>query len=118
MTKLKKKVVVIGAGHNALTCASYLAKSGFEVEVYESRSEVGGMACTREFTEGYKVPGVAHLLHMLHPNIQKWLGLNKNGLDYYTSFYLSNDYHLFYRVIKKLVYYYNQLNVLLVYLLL
>ena len=42
MTKLKvevptertKKVVVIGAGHNALTCASYLAKSGFEVEVH------------------------------------------------------------------------------------
>ena len=53
MTKLKKKVVVIGAGHNALTCASYLAKSGFEVEVHESLSEVGGMACTREFTEGY-----------------------------------------------------------------
>lgn len=82
MTKLKKKVVVIGAGHNALTCASYLAKSGFEVEVHEARSEVGGMACTREFTEGYKVPGVAHLLHMLNPGIQKWLGLNKNGLEF------------------------------------
>jgi len=85
MTKLKKKVVVIGAGHNALTCASYLAKSGFEVEVHESRSEVGGMACTREFTEGYKVPGVAHLLHMLNPGIQKWLGLNKNGLEFAAS---------------------------------
>ena len=49
MTKKNKKIVIIGGGHNALTCSAYLAKTGFAVELYEARSQIGGMASTREF---------------------------------------------------------------------
>ena len=41
MTKKNKKIAVVGAGHNALVCATYLAKAGFSVDVFESRSQVG-----------------------------------------------------------------------------
>ena len=84
MTKKNKKIVIIGGGHNALTCSGYLAKRGFSVELYEARSQIGGMASTREFAKGYKVPGAAHLLHMLDANIQKYLNLKKHGPVSYT----------------------------------
>ena len=38
MTKKNKKISVVGAGHNALVCATYLAKAGFSVDVFESIS--------------------------------------------------------------------------------
>jgi len=82
MTKKNKKIVIVGGGHNALTCAAYLAKTGFSVELYEARSQIGGMASTREFAEGYTVPGAAHLLHMLDANIQKYLNLKGHGLEF------------------------------------
>ena len=85
MTKKNKKIVIIGGGHNALTCSAYLAKTGFSVELYEARSQIGGMACAREFAKGYKVPGVAHLLHTLDANIQKYLNLKKHGLEFAAS---------------------------------
>ena len=61
MTKKNKKIVIIGGGHNALTCSAYLAKTGFSVELYEARSQIGGMASTREFAKGYKIPGTLFL---------------------------------------------------------
>ena len=85
MTKKNKKIVIIGGGHNALTCSAYLAKTGFAVELYEARSQIGGMASTREFADGYKVPGAAHLLHMLDANIEKYLNLKKHGLEFVAS---------------------------------
>lgn len=42
----KKRVAVIGAGHNALVCACYLAKAGHDVTVYERNSYVGGAVHT------------------------------------------------------------------------
>ena len=55
MTKKNKKIAVVGAGHNSLVCAAYLAKAGFSVDVYESRSQVGGMASTKNW-EGIQGP--------------------------------------------------------------
>lgn len=55
-TKPETDVVVIGAGHNGLTCAAYLAKSGMKVTVAEGEVEIGGGTATKELT----IPGFLH----------------------------------------------------------
>ena len=62
-------VIVIGAGHNGLVTATYLAKAGQKVLLVEAGEQPGGAAQTREFAKGYRVSAVAHLLHALHPKI-------------------------------------------------
>ena len=47
-------VVIIGAGHNGLVCACYLAAAGLRVKVVEQRSVVGGAAVTEEFHPGFR----------------------------------------------------------------
>ena len=46
--------IVIGAGHNGLTCAFYLAKKGLKVAILEAAENVGGAAITDEFLPGYR----------------------------------------------------------------
>ena len=72
-------VIIIGAGHNGLVCATYLAKAGYAVQILEAREVVGGGASTREFAEGFRVSGLAHVLHPLNPKIVKELGLGAKG---------------------------------------
>ncbi len=71
---------IIGAGHNGLVCAAYLAKAGRKVLVVEANERVGGAAITREFSPGYSVSACAHLLHLLHPQIISDLSLTEHGL--------------------------------------
>ncbi len=73
------RTVVIGAGHNGLVCAAYLAKAGRDVLVLEAGHQVGGAAVTRELVRGFKVPAVAHLLQLLDPAIENELGLAGHG---------------------------------------
>jgi phytoene dehydrogenase-like protein len=48
------EVLIIGAGHNGLTCAAYLAMAGLRVKVVERRAVVGGAAVTEEFFPGFR----------------------------------------------------------------
>ena len=77
-----KHIVIVGGGHNGLTCAAYLAKAGRQVTVVEAANQVGGAAVTREFTPGYRVSAGAHLLYMLDKNVRKELSLESAGLSF------------------------------------
>ena len=76
-------VIVVGAGHNALVTAAYLAQGGYRVGVFERRSLVGGAVATEEIVPGYRfdLGGSAHILIRLTPVVQE-LGLDRFGLEY------------------------------------
>jgi len=79
MTDTAYDAVIIGAGHNGLVCATYLAKSGRKVLVLEAAGQAGGAAATREFAPGYWVSSGAHYLTMLNPQVIKDLALERHG---------------------------------------
>ncbi|MDX1554656.1 MAG: NAD(P)/FAD-dependent oxidoreductase [Xanthomonadales bacterium] len=75
-----KSAVVIGAGHNGLTCAAYLAKEGYAVSVLEASTTIGGPASTHEFAPGFRA-SVAHLLYQLEEEIIEDLQLEAHGFS-------------------------------------
>ena len=74
--------VIVGAGHNGLVSAAYLAKSGRRILLLEASNKVGGAAATNEFSEGFSVSECAHFLYALHPTIVKDLQLDNHGLTF------------------------------------
>jgi phytoene dehydrogenase-like protein len=73
-------VVSIGAGHNGLTCAAYLAKAGLRVKVVDRRKVVGGAAVTEEFHPGFRNSVAAYTVSLLNPKIIADLKLSDQGL--------------------------------------
>ena len=73
-------VVIIGAGHNGLTCAAYLAMAGLRVKVVERRKVVGGAAVTEEFVPGFRNSVAAYTVSLLNPKIVSDLKLAEHGL--------------------------------------
>ena len=61
--------IVVGAGHNGLTCAAYLAKAGKRVLVLEARPRVGGACTLHEVWPGYRISPCAYLVGLLHPRV-------------------------------------------------
>ena len=73
-------VVIIGAGHNGLTCAAYLAMAGLRVKVVERRKVIGGAAVTEEFCPGFRNSVAAYTVSLLNPRIAADLKLAEHGL--------------------------------------
>ncbi len=72
--------VVIGAGHNGLVCAGYLARAGLTVKVVEKRHVVGGAAVTEEFHPGFRNSVCSYVVSLLHPQVIADLELHRHGL--------------------------------------
>ena len=73
-------VVIIGGGHNGLTCACYLAGAGLKVRVLERRAVVGGAAVTEEFAPGFRNSTAAYTVSLLNPKVIRELKLAEHGL--------------------------------------
>ena len=77
----KYDVIVIGAGHNGLANAAYLAKAGLSVLVVEKNSYIGGATVSRELHEGWKYSNCSYVCSLLRPEISRDLELHKFGLQ-------------------------------------
>ena len=73
-------VLVIGAGHNGLVCAAYLARAGLSVKVVERRPVVGGAAVTEEFHPGFRNSVASYTVSLLNPKVIRDLDLHGHGL--------------------------------------
>lgn len=79
-TKPMTDILIIGAGHNGLVCAAYLAAAGFSVRIVERRDVVGGAAVTEEFHPGFRNSTASYTVSLLNPKVIADLDLYNNGL--------------------------------------
>ena len=79
-TGVTADVIIIGAGHNGLVCACYLAQAGLKVKVLERRRVVGGAAVTEEFHPGFRNSVAAYTVSLLQAKVIAGLRLAEHGL--------------------------------------
>jgi len=72
--------IIIGAGHNGLTNAAYLAKAGLDVLVVEKNDYIGGAAVSRELHEGFTYSNCSYVCSMMRQAIHRDLDLTRHGL--------------------------------------
>ncbi|MES2220293.1 MAG: NAD(P)/FAD-dependent oxidoreductase [Acidobacteriota bacterium] len=75
-------VVIVGAGHNGLACATYLARAGKSVLVLESRERIGGACTIEEPFPGVLMSPCAYLAGLLHPLVLEELNLPRRGFEW------------------------------------
>lgn len=74
--------IVVGAGHNGLTCAAYLAQAGKRVLVLEARERIGGACTLEEPWPGFRISPCAYLAGLLHPQVIQELNLPAYGFEW------------------------------------
>jgi phytoene dehydrogenase-like protein len=75
--------IVVGGGHNGLTCAAYLGRAGLDVAVLERREMVGGAAVTEELWPGFRVSTASYVVSLLVPKVVSDLDLARFGYHVY-----------------------------------
>lgn len=93
--------IVVGAGHNGLTTACYLARSGLKVLVVERNDYVGGAAVSRELHPGWTYSNCSYVCSLLRPEVQRELDLPRHGLQVIpyesgATFMRNGDYFAYY----------------------
>lgn len=79
-----RDIIIIGAGHNGLVTAFYLAKAGYRPLLLERRETIGGCAITEEFHPGFKCSRLSHATWPIHPSVLDDMSLARHGLKTYT----------------------------------
>ena len=74
-------VLIVGAGHNGLVCAYYLAARGLKVTMLERRHVAGGAAVTEEFAPGFRNSTASYTVSLLNPRVIADMGLQRHGLE-------------------------------------
>ncbi len=82
LSRARWDVIVVGAGHNALVCAAYLARAGKQVLVLEARERVGGACTMREVWPGFRISPCAYLVGLLHDRVTRELDLAAYGYEW------------------------------------
>jgi len=90
--------IVVGAGHNGLTTAAYLAKAGLDVVCVEKNDYIGGATVSRELYKDWKYSNCSYVCSLLRPEIYRSLELHKHGLQVTpfggsTQFMENGDYY-------------------------
>jgi len=80
MSVAEYDAIIVGGGHNGLTCGAYLARAGKKVLVLERRHLIGGAAVTEEFTPGFRASTFSYVMSLLHPKVIRDLELRDLGL--------------------------------------
>src|SRR3546814_17603915 len=74
-------VIVVGAGHNGLTTACYLARSGLKTLALERSDHIGGAATSRELYPGWTYSNCPYVCSLLRPEVVRDLDLPRHGLQ-------------------------------------
>jgi phytoene dehydrogenase-like protein len=80
MGERESDVLIVGAGHNGLVCAYYLAAARLKVTVLERRHVVGGAAVTEEFAPGFRNSTASYTVSLLQPKVIRDMELERHGL--------------------------------------